>query len=129
MDRIATMRINTGQEMKKVVAIKSLRGLTNWGLKESKTFVDDLVKRPGSFKIPSHITTAEMTRWLNDINDSGHTITISSVDSPIRRELNKQLNATLTYASLAGEYDVVRAITDMLEIHLTFEEPEKENND
>ncbi len=121
MNRIATMSYNPHEELRKVTAIKAVRGMTSWGLKESKDFCDGLLGAPNSFPINEATPDESLQSWIHDINNSGYTISIVSRNNPVRRELNKQINSALAYASLAGQHDVVRALTKVLETHLSFD--------
>jgi len=126
MTRIATMTYNPSAEIRKVSAIKGVRAITGWGLKESKYFVDDLLDKPNTFPVPDNISDLDLSRFMIDINGSGHTISIISPNNPIRKEINKQINSVLAYASLAGQHDIVRALTSVLEAHLSFDNVEEE---
>lgn len=130
MSRIVTVTFNPANERRKVTAIKALRGLTGWGLKESKEFIDNVeIIGPNSLVIPDNIINPSvLSECTNNINNSGYTMTIFSPDTPVRRELNHQINAVMAYASLAGQHDVVRALTNVLETHLCFDATE-ENED
>jgi len=126
MARIATMTYNPNEEMRKVTAIKGVRAITGWGLKESKNFVDDLLYKPNTFPVPDLIADVDLVHWIGEINNSGHTISIVSPNNPVRKEINKQINSVLAYASLAGQHDIVRALTSVLESHLSFDLVEEE---
>lgn len=70
---IGTVRIErgSGYEVKKINAIKGIRGITGWGLKESKDFIDSI--DPGKQQLLNGCFKMEEIRALREqLHDSGY---------------------------------------------------------
>jgi len=129
MSRTVTISCRSFHDMEnKVRAIKGARGLSGIGLKEAK----DLVERvtPGHSEIiqVSHgILEPRFSEYVNQLKDSGLTVSVSRANNKARKDIAEQISSIITYATMSAQYDIGRALLDVMETYCP--EPVEGNED
>ena len=112
--------INRDQFMA-VKAIKAVRFVTNWGLKESKDFIDNIKDRNGGSEIlhiNNDISRREMQECVQELKDAGMTVSVTNINTPIRRDIAKELNKIISMAILSSQYDISKELILVAEMLL-----------
>lgn len=117
------------EELQMVSCIKGIRGLTGWGLRDSKYFVDEFRDSnirglSKSITFANEVTSSDFTICAEQIRKGGLNIHLHIPNSPVRKEIHDQINATLSYATLSGQYDLANALMQVLEVHYPQSEPQ-----
>jgi len=121
MVKQAVVSLREGGIQSLVYAIKSIRGLTGMGLKESKELVENLDSLG-----PRHIKIDKAGDVLDYVNMSikgGIQIRIVNIDSPVRKHISDELAKLVTAATLASEFDLAQGLIKLLSAHYPQEDP------
>lgn len=105
-------------DIRKVPAIKGVRGFTGLGLKDAKNIVDNILLTNMSATILSDTTMsrAKLTEYIGMIEDGGLFITAPfDEDDPTIKEITKKTNELICFANITGHYGVSKALVDMLD--------------
>lgn len=102
----------------KVAAIKGVRMLCGMGLKESKDFVEKV--EPGhseTLSVSHAILEPRFSDGLALLKESGLTVKTIRPNNAARRGLAEGIAGLVTYATMAGQYDISRALLDVMETY------------
>jgi len=113
-------RMSNDEDYRKVECIKAIRGFTGLGLRSSKDIADAVIHKDVSriITLRESLFDEEMHRYQEMACKGGIYIDITVMDTPVRREIAKQVNNILVYATLASQTDVVNILTNLLKNHL-----------
>ena len=129
MGRTATISMRTFHDMdNKVRAIKGVRGLTNLGLKDSKDLVERIT--PGHAEVlhlGHDLLEPRLSEYVNLVKASGLTIHVSHTNDKVRLGIGDEIRKLVTYTTMAGQYDIGKALLDVLETYCP--EPSEEFKD
>ena len=116
--------MNPNVTLRKVPCIKGIRALTGLGLREAKHISDELTEhnKKQTIRIDNLIQQVDFDYHSELINDNGMSITSYIPNDPIRNEIREQVNGIISYATLAGQYDLSKALLSILESHFPIEE-------
>jgi len=102
----------------KIAAIKGVRALTGMGLKEAKEAVEDIVPgRQKVFQISHAILEPSFTEAINRIRSSGLTVQVGKNNNVARSGIGEGIRKLVTYANMSAQYDISRALLDVLETY------------
>lgn len=135
MPRAVILSCNSRHAMTdKISAIKGVRALSGMGLKEAKEFVEGVT--PGhseTIAIPHTILEPRFTESVKQIQASGLSVKTIKPNNAARRGLAEGIAGLVTYATMAGQYDISRALLDVMETYCPDlnkeDEPTEELND
>lgn len=96
----------------KVGAIKAVRSLTSYGLKEAKDAVEAAVGGIFEFEVSTNLSEQEVSRSLNDLRASGMTVTGASDEK--RKLIIGTLRELAIFATTNGEYGLASRINGFL---------------
>jgi hypothetical protein len=112
----------------KVKAIKGARGLTNIGLKEAKELIERVTPGHSEIIVVGYdILEPRFTEYVTMLKDSGLTVIVSHANSAARKNIGKEIRKIVTYATMTSQYDVGRALLDLMETYCP--DPEDEDED
>jgi hypothetical protein len=133
MSRSVTLSCNSANDLKdKIAAIKGVRSLTGAGLREAKELVERVTPGHSEILIVGNVLEPRYGESLQLIRTSGLTVTVAEHNVRARNEIGDMIRGIVTYATMAAQYDVSRALLDLMETYCP--EPsdkfiEDENND
>lgn len=108
----------SGGLIDKVAAIKGLRGLTGMGLKESKEAVEHVdLNNPMVVNLINGISYAHVDLHLGRLNEGGIGARVIPVNDPVRNGIAEQIRGIAAWATTAAQYDIARALINVLETH------------
>ena len=134
MSRTVTISCRSFNDLQyKVAAIKGVRGLTGLGLKDSRECVERIT--PGHaevIKLKHDILEPYCSEHINGIKSSGLTVHASSPNDKVRIGLGDEIRKLITYATMSAQYDIGKALMDVMETYCPEPSPEfteKKTND
>ena len=102
----------------KITAIKAMRQLTGYGLKEAKDAIEGIV--PGkmySFAAGHQILAPEFDEIVDRFRISGLDVQVVQENNKVRQVIGEEIHQLVTYATLGGQYDLAKALLDVAETH------------
>lgn len=102
----------------KIAAIKAYRELTGEGLKEAKNAIESI--RPGKFTsaVASHkILQPQFNDIVFRLRMSGLIVQVVHENDPARDAIGEEIHQLANWATLAGQYDLAKALIDVAEAH------------
>jgi len=126
MARSVMLSVNTAKDLEnKVSAIKGVRVLSGLGLREAKDLVERVMPGHSETIIVGHgVMEPRLTEGVQLIRDGGMGVALTDHNSPARNGIADELRKVVTYAAMTAQYDIGRAIMDVLETYCP--EPSKE---
>ncbi len=100
-----------------IIAIRNLSGYT---LVESKEFLDRYLLQPGSTKtidVGDGVSTATITNAIRDLVENDIAINVVENTSNARKNLFKEIEQLITFATTAGEYDIAKSLLSVLDLY------------
>lgn len=129
--RIAILSAKTFKDLQdKISAIKAVRALTGAGLKEAKQLVESV--GPGHdeiLKIPHSVLEPTFSENIKRLKDSGLTVKLTDKHLKTRANIREEISKLVNYCTLAAQYDISRALLDVMETHCPVIELEEEEED
>jgi hypothetical protein len=118
MYNIARCSLINAEIIQKVTAIKAIRALTGMGLATSKTFVEGLSYHHDIIHIPTTISTIDIQEGITLAQKGGIRIILGMINNQSRKEIANQIAKIITFASISGEYDIVKSLVTIMETQL-----------
>jgi len=109
-----------------VASIKGVRGITDWGLKQSKDFVQSLNEIPQLLVSHHNLDMHEIPRFLEFARDGGLKIVRFNDNDPVRNDIEKQIKGIASWATMSDNYDIAQALISVLDMHFPKELMEEE---
>jgi len=132
MSRAVILSCKTRHDLdNKVAAIKGVRMLCGMGLKEAKEFVEKVTPGHSETISVSHNTLEpRYGEGIALLKQSGLTVKTIKPNLPARRGLAEGIAGLVTYATMAGQYDISRALLDVMETYCPDpEEPDEKEEE
>jgi len=119
MSRAVILSCRTRNDLdNKVAAIKGVRMLCDMGLKEAKEFVEKVTPGHSETLSVSHNTLEpRFGEGIAMLKQSGLTVKTIKPNLPARKGLAEGIAGLVTYATMAGQYDISRALLDVMETY------------
>jgi len=119
MSRAVILSCKTRHDLNnKVSAIKGARKLMGTGLKETKEFVEKVT--PGhseTINVSHSVLEPEFSAGVELLRHSGLTVKTIKPNTLARKGLAEGIAGLVTYATMAGQYDISRALLDVMETY------------
>lgn len=112
----------------KVAGIKGLRTLTGMGLRDAKVLIERIT--PGqseTLNISHSILEPAFNDAVTKLKESGLTVKSVKTNNAARKGIATGIAELVTYATVAGQYDISRALLDVMETHCP--EPEEDDDE
>ena len=133
MSRIVILSCNSRMALvDKVSGIKGVRGLCGMGLKEAKELVERVDPgRVQTLEVHHDMLEPRFTEYVELIKRSGLTVKVVSANSAARKGISEGIAELVTYATMSGQYDISRALLDVMETYcpIPAQEQEEEQED
>ena len=117
--RTLILSVSTPNDVQdKIVAIKSLRALTGGGLKETKELVESVMPHNSvTVRISHAVLEPGFTQHVTALRSSGLTVRLTDPNSKVRAGIGEELRRLVTFATMSAQYDIAKAIVDVLETY------------
>jgi len=117
MSRSITLSMRSFNDLQdKVAAIKGVRMLSMSSLRDAKNLVE--LVTPGHSErilIEHSVLEPRFSEALNLIKQSGLSVQVNNHNSRARTEIAEQIRGIVTYATMSAQYDISRALIDVME--------------
>ncbi len=107
-----------GSITQRIAAIKAIRGLGGMGLKEAKDIMDSINESDQTIVKPVCAdNNAGSNVWISMLQGAGAEVTIIREQNPVRDGISESISGLAAWATTSANYDLARALIDVLETH------------